>query len=160
MSQESSHSHDHHHQQKPDAAELCQTLRELGYRVTPQRRLLIDVLLASHGHLTVREVYDHVQTKSAAVDQATVYRTLELFHKIGFVFSSQMAGQTVYELASMVPHHHLVCRVCHGVQPLDNHHFEHLVSHLLTEHRFQAELAHLTISGVCGHCAEVKNNVV
>ena len=103
----------------------------------------------------MREILEQVEAHSAAVDPATVYRTIELFHKIGFVFSSQMAGQTVYELASAVPHHHLVCRVCHGVQPLDDHHFEHLVSHLLAEHHFQAELAHLTISGICGHCAEL-----
>jgi len=145
-------SHKHHSHTTITADALGQTLRDLGYRLTPQRKLIIDVLLHSHGHLTMREILERVQIKAAAVDQATVYRTLELFHKIGFVFSSQMAGQTVYELASAVPHHHLVCRVCHGVQPLDNHHFEHLVSHLLAEHHFQAELAHLTISGVCGQC--------
>ncbi|MEM8858850.1 MAG: Fur family transcriptional regulator [Chloroflexota bacterium] len=152
-------SFDQHHSHPPidpDAFqfELKDKLNSLGYRFTPQRKQIMDVFLLNDGHLTVKEVYDHLERDSAAIDQATVYRGLEFFSKLGVLHSSQIGGQNVFELTQAVPHHHLVCRNCEEVMALDDHHFDHLVEHLWEDHHFRAELSHVTISGLCANCAE------
>ena len=150
----------HHHRLEDDKqmteAEFFQDLKgqiqALGYRFTPQRQQIISVFLDHDGHLTAKDVTEHIELKDSSIDQATVYRNLEFFHKLGILYSSLLGGQTVYEMAQSVPHHHLVCRRCHGVEPLDDHHFDELVKHLLHDHQFKAEISHLTISGLCAEC--------
>ena len=145
--------HQHNHQFEID---LADKLRSLGYRFTPQRRIVMEAVQQMHGHFTPQAVCNKIDSTAASgarkADQATVYRTLELFQKIGILYSSQMSGQTVFELAGEVPHHHLVCRNCNKVMPLSDHHFDDLVDHLFLGHQFKAELAHLTISGLCEQC--------
>jgi Fe2+ or Zn2+ uptake regulation protein len=77
---------------------------------------------------------------------------MHLFDELGIVVSAEIDGQTVYEIATATPHHHLVCSNCGHVDTLAHHHFEHLAEHLAAEHNFQADMAHLTISGLCANC--------
>lgn len=137
-----------HSQQEPEYQ-----LRTLGYRLTPQRQIILETLREMNGHVTPRQIYEVVRQKSSAIDRATIYRTMELFSAIGIVFASQMSGQMVYEMAEEVTHHHLVCRRCGRVQMLDDKHFHELSHHLWEQHKFKADIAHMTISGECGDCA-------
>lgn len=136
--------------------DLADKLRTLGYRLTKQRRVVMEAVQQMQGHFTPQTVCNWIDesagSSAAKVDQATVYRTLELYQKLGILYSSQVHGQTVFELAGKVPHHHLVCRQCGQVMPLSDDHFDELVEHLRVGHKFIAELAHLTISGLCEHC--------
>lgn len=144
----------HEHFHAPPRIDLGEHLRGMGYRLTPQRRLIMDIILDAPTPLTAQGVFQSVQAHSDRVDQATVYRTLELFQKIGLIYASQKESQTVYERAAHVPHHHLVCRKCGKIEHLSDHHFQHLVDHLWEEHRFQVEINHLTLTGLCEHCLE------
>lgn len=127
-------------------------LRRQGYRLTPQRRLILDALCDLGGHVTINALYDEVQRRSPAVDRATVYRALHLFETLHLVVSAEIEGQTVYEIAAATPHHHLVCQVCGRVEGLADHHLTPLAQHLLHEHGFELTLNHLTLSGVCRRC--------
>jgi Fur family ferric uptake transcriptional regulator len=127
-------------------------IRRQGYRLTPQRQLILDTVCQAGGHATATEICQKVNQVAPAVNRATVYRTLNFFCQLRLLISSEIAGKTVYEIADPVPHHHLVCRNCGQVSKLADHHFTELVSHLLAEHQFEAELDHLTISGLCVDC--------
>ncbi|MCA9980397.1 MAG: transcriptional repressor [Anaerolineales bacterium] len=131
-------------------------LRNNGYRLTPQRQIILEVLHDLGGHLTAGQIYEQVQHRSSAIDRATVYRTLSLLQELHIVHSSRIAGQVYYELADEEPHHHLVCNNCGYIQRLDDHHFRHLVTHLIEEHNFIASMSHLTITGLCGACQETQ----
>ena len=56
--------------------ESIKVIKERGFRLTPQRQMILDVLREAGGHCTPEEVYRLVQTKSSAVNRTTVYRTL------------------------------------------------------------------------------------
>ncbi len=137
------------HEQK-----FAQIIRSHGYRLTPQRQLVLDTLCAMGGHAAAGEVYDRVAAKMPALNQATVYRTLEFFAELRLVARSDIAGQTVYEIVGEQPHYHLVCRRCHRVDELAAAQLSHLADWLLAEHGFQADLDHLIITGVCADCLE------
>lgn len=134
--------------------DFASRIRELGYRVTPQRQLILDAICETGGHATISEVYDRVTAKAPAINRATVYRTVNFLQELQLVVKAEIGGTVVYEIAAPTPHHHLVCRCCGHVQILADHHFAELSEHLLAEHGFTADINHLTIPGTCAGCRE------
>ncbi len=49
-----------------------------GFKLTPQWRLILDIIHDTHSHLTAEEILDHVQAKISGVNKSTIYRTLDL----------------------------------------------------------------------------------
>ncbi len=131
-----------------------QRIRESGFRLTPQRQLILDAICALGDHATVQEIYERVRTVAPAINRATVYRALGFFCDLRLLVSAEIAGSTVYEIAEPTPHHHLVCRRCGGTQELADRHFDELAEHLLAEHDFAAEIDHMTIPGICADCRD------
>lgn len=130
----------------------AQRIRERGYRMTPQRQMIIDALCAIGGHATIGEIYARVHEQAPAIDRATVYRTVRFFQDLRLVVAAEIDGVTLYEVAAEEPHHHLVCRDCGRVQFLSDKHLHDLAEHLQREHGFAAELDHLAIPGLCRDC--------
>ena len=135
-----------------DRSECAAQIRERGFRVTPQRMLLLDAICEGNGHTNFDEVYERVKAKAPGINQATVYRSLDFLCELRLVVSAEIEGHTVYEIASDTPHHHLVCRGCGSSQELADYHFQELRDHLLEEHGFKANLDHLAINGLCARC--------
>ena len=133
---------------------FARQLRELGYRVTPQRQLILDTLCDMGGHATINQIFAKVHAQAPAIDKATVYRSVQLFQEHDFVLSANINGQTVYEIADSHPHHHLVCDHCQHVVALSDHHFDALARHLSEEHGFLARMNHITINGICAQCQQ------
>jgi len=128
-------------------------IREQGYRLTPQRQIIMDALCTIGDHASVSQVYESVHTTNPSIDRATVYRTLHFFRDLRLVASSEIDGEILYEIVGKTPHHHLICRLCGTEQLLDDQHLNDLVEHLQQEHGFTAEINHLVISGICQDCA-------
>jgi Fur family ferric uptake transcriptional regulator len=135
-----------------DRSECAAQMRDLGFRVTPQRMLLLDAICEGNGHTTFDEIYERVKAKAPGINQATVYRALDFLCELRLVVSADIEGHTVYEIAGETPHHHLVCRGCGAVQDLADYNLQVLRDHLLMEHGFKADLDHLAINGLCAEC--------
>lgn len=132
-------------------------IRERGYRMTPQRQIVLDTVCAHVGHATACEIYDLVNEQQPAINRATVYRILDFFCDMQLVAKTDIGGHTVFEVVGDSPHHHLVCRQCHHVASLEDYHFEALAAHLLEEHGFEADLSHLAITGLCAECRQAQD---
>ncbi len=52
-------------------------LRERGFRLTPQREMVLSVMHQLDEFTTAEEIFNQVSQMSSAVDISTVYRTLE-----------------------------------------------------------------------------------
>ena len=65
---------------------LHEQFRAQGYRLTPQRRAIIQVLLGDHAHPTAEQIFGHVQTLMPDMSHATVYNTLRELVKINHRF--------------------------------------------------------------------------
>ena len=93
---------------------FVQELRERGFRLTPQREMVLSVMHQVDGLATADEIYGRVQERSAAVDISTVYRTLDLLQEFRMVACVDAGdGQHRYELLGVHgPHVHLVCQAC------------------------------------------------
>ena len=79
-------------------------LRERGYRMTPQRQIMMDAICEGGGHTTLPEIFERVQRKAPAINQATVYRTLHFLLNMGLIVKAEIApGETVYEIGAIAP---------------------------------------------------------
>ena len=94
-------------------------LRGSGYRLTPQRELILRAV-EDLGHATPDEVLARVRQQSSAVNVSTVYRTLEVLEELGLVRHAHLSDRApTYHSVTEHEHFHLVCRNCHRVVSVD-----------------------------------------
>jgi len=122
--------------------------------LTPQRRVILDIIHEAQAHLTAEDIYHMVCRKIDGVNKSTVYRTLELLEELGCVVKSEIGERFVYHHAEEGHHHHLVCRRCGRSINLDEASLEPLRQRLEEEFGFQADLKHVVLSGLCDACRE------
>lgn len=139
--------------------ECAAQIRDHGFRVTPQRLLLLDAICEGNGHTTFEEIYERVKAKAPGINQATVYRALDFLCELRLVVSAEIEGRTVYEIAGEAPHHHLICRGCGAVQGLGDFHLDKLRDHLIQDHCFRADLDHMVITGLCAKCMQAESQL-
>jgi Fur family ferric uptake transcriptional regulator len=135
----------------------CQTiisdLRQRGYRITPQREIVIDILAHSEHHLSSEEIFVKLQEHSQVTNISTVYRTLEMLWAEGFACRTDLSeGKIVYAAHHHGDHIHLVCRRCGVVMDADPKFTDPLLDQLRNDHQFEADLKHFSIFGVCQDC--------
>jgi Fur family ferric uptake transcriptional regulator len=130
-----------------------QTLKEKGYRLTPQRIMVLDALHSVDSHISAEEIYAKVKAKYPYANISTVYRTLELLKELGLVTEIDLDdGRIRYHLAEKGHHHHLVCSKCGSVIDLPESALLKLTQALAHDYQFQADLRHLAIFGLCANC--------
>jgi Fur family transcriptional regulator, ferric uptake regulator len=128
------------------------TLRASGYRVTPQRQLVLEAVTRLN-HASPEEICAEVNQTARGVNVSTVYRTLELLEQLGLVTHTHLGhGAPSYHLAAQAQHVHLVCRECGRVTELPPEAARPLVTALDEEHGFETDVRHLTVFGTCREC--------
>lgn len=135
-----------------EQTEFATQIRAQGFRMTPQRQVVLEAVKALAGHATPGEVYEWVAVRAPAVNRATVYRILNFLCEIDLVARFDDGANTMYELVGERPHHHLVCRECGRVAHIPDQMLDGLAEELEREYGFQAELRHLAITGLCRDC--------
>jgi Fe2+ or Zn2+ uptake regulation protein len=127
-------------------------LRSQGYRLTPQRLAILNILENAGKHLTPQEVFDRAQKMLPGMTEATVYRTLNFLAEQGLVLAAHVgSGQLVYEIAGH-EHHHLICRMCGATREIDHTELQSLYQQFQASTGFQIDSVHLTFFGLCPAC--------
>lgn len=129
------------------------TLREQGYRLTPQRNLIWEVLRGAGRHMTADEVAAEVRRTLPDVNVSTVYRTLELLVSLDLVVETRLEGSACYYEVSPEPtHHHSVCTRCGAV----GHFADELLAPVRAElsgQGFAVDNIQVTAFGLCSPCS-------
>lgn len=129
-------------------------LRERGFRITPQRHLILQAV-EDLGHATPEDIHVHVQQRTSGVNLSTVYRTLEVLEGVGLVTHAHIShGSPTYHSVRDEPHVHLVCRSCERIDSVPAGEISDLVGYLNDQRGFTPDLGHLTVHGVCAACAQ------
>ena len=124
-------------------------LRNRGFRLTPQREMVLSAMHEVDGLATADEIYGRVRELSAAVDISTVYRTLDLLQEFKLVACVDPGdGQNRYELLGVHgPHIHLVCQLCGTVIGVERDKAQPLAERLRADHGFAIDLDRLVDPG-------------
>lgn len=129
-------------------------LRARGLRWTPQRRVLIEVVLAAEGHVTGAELVERCRAVDSDTTPSTVYRTLDTLEELGLVRHSHGPdGVEEYHVLPGSEHGHLRCSGCGGSWDIGPDDAGALTDALAASRGFAVDLSHLTIVGRCRGCA-------
>ena len=92
---------------------LIDRLRDRGWRLTAQRRVIAEAMDGEHVHLAADEVLDRARRALPEVSLATVYNTLNELVEMGELLElAHSDGRKRYDPNVADPHHHLVCTGC------------------------------------------------
>ena len=127
-------------------------MREHGFRVTPQRQIILDAICEGGGHTTPDEIYARVRAKAPAINRATVYRTLDFLSELRLIVAMRIGGQVYYEIAGDTPHHHLVCRSCGSVEKIGHDAVQSFFAGIARDLQFTVDMDHLALFGLCKQC--------
>lgn len=136
------------------SSESFSNLRAKGFRLTPQRLTILEVLSESHCHLTPGEIFELASRNLPGLTEPTVYRTLNFLAENGLVLVAHIGnGQLVYEYADH-DHHHLICRVCQQMLDIDHGVLQDLYQKIELQTGFKIDSLHVTFFGRCPDCQE------
>ncbi|QCX32732.1 transcriptional repressor [Caloramator sp. E03] len=142
---------------KDENEKLKQRLKTGGYKLTPQRRAVLNVIIDNEGkHLSTEEIYDIVKKECPEIGLATVYRTLQLLEKMGLVCRMNFDdGCNRYELIHEEEdhqHHHLVCINCGNVEEVEGDLLETLEEKIEQKYDFKITNHSVKFFGYCSKC--------
>ena len=139
----------------PYSEVIIAELRNRGYRITPQREMIIEALTHSPEHITAEAIAQQLEEHTQAINIATIYRTLELLWQEGLACRNDLSeGKIVFATFQHGPHIHLVCRKCNQVIDGDINLLSELGEKLQQLYHFDPDLDHFSIFGVCSECQD------
>lgn len=132
-------------------------LKENGYKLTPQRRATLEVLLNNQGeHLSTEEIYTEVRKTHPEIGLATVYRTMLLLEDLGLLIKHNFEdGRNRYELSHPDEdhdHHHLICLKCGRVSEVEEDLLGSLEEIVENKHGFKVINHKVKFYGHCSNC--------
>jgi Fur family transcriptional regulator, ferric uptake regulator len=135
-------------------ADVRSRLRERGLRWTPQRRLLIEVMAETDGHITATELVERCRAADPETTPSTVYRSLDVLEELGLIRHCHgIDGREEFHVLPEREHGHLFCATCGRSWDIEGDEAAGLVHALRRERGFRVDLSHLSVVGVCAECA-------
>ena len=136
-------------------ADLPDRLRARGLRWTPQRRILVEVLASTDGHVTGAELVERCRAVDPDTIPSTVYRTLDVLEELGVLRHSHGAdGREEFHVLPAREHAHLYCRGCGGSWELgaDDPAVAATTGAFDAGRGFEVDVSHLSMTGLCADC--------
>ena len=132
--------------------ELLERFRQNGLKITPQRRVILELLVQDDSHPTAEEIYQRVLSVMPDVSRTTVYNTLRELIALGELTEVQdlSEGGLRYDTDTSV-HHHLFCMHCHALIDID-HDYEGLTLPPEEASGYQIVRHQVTFYGICPDC--------
>ncbi|MFA9405007.1 MAG: Fur family transcriptional regulator [Anaerolineales bacterium] len=136
--------------------QLAEELREQGFRVTPQRAIILETISHQGGHLSVQQVYNEARLRLPGLNLATVYRAVESLHEAGLV-DVYSTGTEPVRFSLRDPdnvHGHMICRCCGADNKLEAPSLHVIQDHIQSSYGFEVDTHHLLLEGYCPACLE------
>ena len=138
---------------------LKEKLKDTGFKITPQRRAIIEVLLNHENkHLSSEEIYDLVRVDCPEIGLATVYRTMQLLDEINVISKLNLDDGCVrYELSlneDTHHHHHLICSKCNKIIEVKEDLLDSIEQEIESLYKFKITNHDVKFYGLCDACDE------
>ena len=128
-------------------------LKARGFKMTPQRELIIRSFFELGKHVSVDELYQKVRSHDKAVGYSTVWRNLKLICRIGLAEEVNVGdGITRYDRVTKTPHGHLYCQKCKSFTEFDATAIVGIMNSVAKGNKFMADGFKIEIHGYCRNC--------
>lgn len=135
---------------------IATVLKQHNYSVTKTRQAVFNAMIDT-GPVTMAQLVNKVR---AHADRASVYRTVELFERLGIINRLQIGWKYKLELSDMFTehHHHATCLQCGKVIALEEDKALESSIHVLAKSAGFTTTNHiLEIRGICASCTPTEN---
>ena len=134
---------------------IISKLKRNNYKMTSQRRAIIDTITTSQDQLTPARIYEKLHHSHPEIGLVTIYRTLAILTELGLVCELHTGGDyPAYIVGTPEHHHHLICSKCGHVVDFRAHNLEELEARLSRESGFRIDNHILEFIGLCLPCQE------
>lgn len=131
---------------------IIQLFNQKGLKITPQRRLIFELLAEDASHPTAEELYQLVISRMPDVSQTTVYNTLRELMAIGELAPVENLSESGARFDTNTRnHHHLFCMHCHTLVDIERE-FPDIELSLEEARGYQIVKNQVTFYGVCQEC--------
>mgnify|MGYP001947059908 CR=1 FL=1 len=130
---------------------LKQRLKSSGYSIT-STRLHVFTALEKSEPLSMEQLVKQV---SSHVNRASVYRTIDLFEKLGIVQRLQIGWKYKLELSNEFQehHHHIICTRCGKINTFrEPGNLDYMLSKIAEAENFVLQHHQLELRGLCKSC--------
>ena len=132
---------------------MIKKLKELNFRVTPQRLAVLRILARSEGHPSVENIFKQVKPNFPTTSLATIYKTVNLLKQIGEVVELDFSEESNrYDGNKPYPHPHLICTECKTIVDPDVTTVTELSKELANKTGYKILNHRLDFFGICPHC--------
>jgi Fur family transcriptional regulator, ferric uptake regulator len=138
------------------ADSIQDTLKQRGFRLTRQRRVLLDLIGETGRHLDVERLYELAIQRDPKLNRVTVYRTIKTLKDAGLIDELDLmhwdGGQHYYETRTKQEHAHVVCLRCGKVQEFFGPPLRMLRRQVESKLGFQVHTVRTELGGFCTEC--------
>jgi Fur family transcriptional regulator, ferric uptake regulator len=137
---------------------LVSTLAAKGVRLTSQRRVLLDLIENTEGHLHASDLLRLAHERDEQMDRATVYRTLSLLKDLGLVEELDLlhldGDEHHYELRDQKDHVHIVCTECGKIIEFRSEFVKKLETDIRQKTGCDVESVRIEVAALCRECRQ------
>jgi len=137
-------------------SQLNERLATSGFRFTPQREHVFNVLLKKRDHPTVEDVFIRAKGEMPDISMATVYNCLDALVKCGLVRHVNLERSATRYCPNMKEHSHFHCDHCGHIYDLDFAAEGHPAG-VLVPAGFKVNHYDVTIRGICPDCGGARS---
>ncbi len=125
-------------------------LKSYQLKITPQRIAIVEEL-ASHGHLSIEDLYQGLLERFPTISLATVYKNINAMEEKAFVQEVKIPEQkSKYELTK-ANHAHVVCQECKKVEDVVVS-TKVILDEVKDVSHYQIDRDDLVFTGLCPEC--------
>lgn len=143
---------------KQHVQQLVSSLRDEGFRITPQRVAIVEYLMGTVDHPSAEQIYQKVKKEYPMVSLSTVYKTLDLLRKKRLVNEIDVNGESRFD-ANTGEHINLVCLSCGKIEDIDESSVKEICAKAAKKSRYLIVRSNFDLYGYCSYCkSKFKNN--
>lgn len=133
--------------------QTIESVRQHGHRLTPQRRLVLEIVNESKDHLDAEKIFQQAKQRDNRISLATVYRSLALLKEVGLIVEHSLGEDHAhFESAQSSPHYHFTCEKCGCVLEFGVPEINNILKKLSSEKEIEIHEVHFFLTGVCHAC--------
>ena len=125
---------------------MFERCRQLGMRLSRQRRMVLDLLWSERSHLSARDIFEKLNARGRSIGHTSVYQNLEALQSAGVIECLDRANGRLYGYRSD-PHSHLTCLDTGVIEDIDVELPEDLLDQIQRRTGFRIESDTLQLNG-------------
>ena len=134
------------------SVDLALQLKQAGYKLTPARLAVIEVLKSNPEHLSHDQILAAGRKIYPTLSRATVYRTMDLLVELRLMRPLYLSDPTQRFISAEGGHHHLLCTGCNTTIEFDHCTASQMAQELAARYNFRIRNHLLEFQGLCEQC--------